>query len=73
MDNFKAVGIDAAFIQNTARVLAQNRDFIVLVNHTYPSLWFQRRVLSNPSYHVTHLALFKNDINIFDLWQVHTL
>jgi hypothetical protein len=73
MDNFKAVGIYADSIQPADQILSQNRDFIVLVNRTHPTVWVDRRILGNPRYQVTYRMLFKNDMNVFDVWQVHTL
>jgi hypothetical protein len=74
MDNFESVGIYADSIRPTSQILAQNRDFLIITAHgPSPNLWLARRILSNPNYRVTRLAVFQNDINSFDIWQVHTL
>ncbi len=75
MDNFKMLGIYADDILPTASILAENRSFVLLSNG--PSLWLNRRVLSNPAYTVTHYGTYKipdapPPDNVIDLWLVNS-
>jgi hypothetical protein len=70
MDNFKATGLYAASIVPTAEILNQNRDFAVLTTQT-PTLWLQRRILSDPRYSVVKFGNFQQDFTNLDIWLVH--
>lgn len=71
MDNFRANGFYATSILPTAEILDQDRDFTVLTSRT-PTLWLQRRILSDPRYTAVKYGSFEQDINYFDIWLVHT-
>jgi hypothetical protein len=72
MDNFKKLGIYSNDILSTQKILAENRDFIVLTG-TPPTAWLERRILSNPKFSIVKLGTYRCALSDIDVWVVHSL